>query len=39
MPSYDYVCKDCSERFEVRASVTEYSKASSRIVPSVSLAT
>lgn len=25
MPSYDYVCKDCSERFEVRASVTEYS--------------
>lgn len=25
MPNYDYVCKDCSERFEVRASVAEYS--------------
>lgn len=26
MPVYEYVCKDCGERMEVRASVAEYSE-------------
>lgn len=26
MPTYDYVCQDCGKLFEMRASITEYSK-------------
>jgi len=26
MPVYEYVCRDCREGFEVRASVSEYQK-------------
>lgn len=26
MPTYDYVCQDCGQTFEVRSSITEYSK-------------
>lgn len=26
MPSYDYVCQDCEEPFEIHASISEYSK-------------
>ncbi|MFQ5703682.1 MAG: zinc ribbon domain-containing protein [Gemmatimonadales bacterium] len=26
MPRYEYVCRDCSEGFEVRASISEYSE-------------
>jgi putative FmdB family regulatory protein len=26
MPTYDYVCQDCNEPFELRASISEYSK-------------
>ena len=25
MPTYDYVCQDCSRPFEIRASISEYS--------------
>lgn len=26
MPTYEYVCQDCGEPFEVRSSITEYEK-------------
>lgn len=26
MPTYDYVCQDCGELFELRVSISEYSK-------------
>ena len=26
VPTYDYVCQDCGETFEIRASISEYSK-------------
>ena len=26
MPAYEYVCQDCGERFEVRASMAAYSE-------------
>ncbi|UCG87184.1 MAG: zinc ribbon domain-containing protein [Gemmatimonadota bacterium] len=25
MPSYDYVCRECDESFEIRATISEYS--------------
>lgn len=26
MPTYDYVCQDCGQPFEVRSSIADYSK-------------
>lgn len=33
MPSYDFVCRDCGERFETRMSISTYETGEGRICP------